>query len=356
MNKKARFGLLAGLSLTASYAAAQSSVTLYGIVDVGVDFINHVPTTAGKSGTQFSVISGGAQTSRWGLRVKEDLGGGYGTMAVLENGFDATKGTLNNAGRLFGRAAYVGLTTPLGELTLGRHPTLTYEFALAYDPVAPALFSSPAFDPAFVSRADNSVEYRKDVQVLGGTLSLNELYSFGYDSVAGIGPVAGDYRVGKEENALVNYKRGILSMGLLFDEQEGNTLATQSNKTQRFGAGTQIDLGRVKLYGAYRFLAAKASTGNQYASLYWIGAQYLPTPAFYISSDILYQDDKNTGTGNPVMASLLASYFLSKRTDVYLELATVLNKKHTNLGVNGFGTSVVGQTQTGAIVGLRTRF
>jgi hypothetical protein len=79
---------------------------------------------------------------------------------------------------------------------------------------------------------------------LAEKLSLNELYSFGYDSVAGVGPVAGDYRVGKEENALINYKRGILSMGLLFDEQEGNTLATQSNKTQRFGAGTQIDLDK----------------------------------------------------------------------------------------------------------------
>jgi predicted porin len=356
MYKKARFGLLAGLSLTASYAAAQSSVTLYGIVDVGVEVINHVPTTGGKNGTQFSEISGGAQTSRWGLRVTEDLGGGYRTLAVLENGFDATKGTLNNAGRLFGRAAYVGLTTPMGTLTLGRHPTLIYEFALAYDPVAPAVFSSPAFDPAFVARADNSVEYRNDAQLLGGKLSLNALYSFGYDSVAGVGPVAGDYRVGKEESALLNYKRGILSIGLLFDEQKGNTLATQSNKTQRFGAATQIDLDKVKLYGAYRFLAARTSTVNQYASLYWIGAQYLVTPAFNISSDILYQDDKNTGTGNPVMASLLASYLLSKRTDVYFEAATVLNKKHTNLGVNGFGTSVVGQTQTGAIVGLRTKF
>jgi predicted porin len=53
MKKKARFGLLAGLSLTASYAAAQSSVTLYGIVDVGVEFINHVPRQGARAARSF---------------------------------------------------------------------------------------------------------------------------------------------------------------------------------------------------------------------------------------------------------------------------------------------------------------
>jgi predicted porin len=57
-----------------------------------------------------------------------------------------------------------------------------------------------------------------------------------------------------------------------------------------------------------------------------------------------------------MMLSALGSYLLSKSTDVYLEAATVLNKKHTNLGVNGFGTSTTGEVQTGVLIGLRTRF
>ncbi|SOE98970.1 Outer membrane protein (porin) [Burkholderia sp. OK233] len=335
---------------------AQDSVTLYGIVDVAVQAVNHVPTTNGKGGTAFSLTSGGAQTSRWGLRVKENLGGGYGVIAVLEDGFDATKGTLNNGGRLWGRSSYVGITAPYGTFTLGRQVTAIYDFDLAYDPVAPAIYSSPAYDAAFVSRADNSVKYVGDVGLAGGKLSLDALYSFGYDSVTGVGPVAGDYRVGKEESIFVNYQRSIVSLGLLFDQQNGNTIAAQDNKAQRFGAAAQVDLSPVQLYAGYRFLAQKQAAQNLYSSLYWLGAKYVVTPTFNISSDLLYQRDRNTGQGNPVMLSAIASYLLSKRTDVYFEAATVLNKRHTNLGVNGFGTSTAGEVQTGALIGLRTRF
>ncbi|NPT55085.1 porin [Paraburkholderia elongata] len=335
---------------------AQNSVTLYGIVDVGVQAVNHVPTVNGQGGTAFSLTSGGAQTSRWGLRVKEDLGGGYGVIAVLEDGFDATKGTLNNGGRLWGRSSYVGFTSQYGIFTLGRQVTAIYDFDLAYDPVGPALYSSPAYDAAFVSRADNSVKYVDDVSLAGGKLSLDALYSFGYDSVTGVGPVAGDYRVGKEESLFINYQRSVVSVGLLFDQQNGNTIAAQDNKVQRFGAAAQVDLSPVQLYAAYRFLAQKHAAQNRYSSLYWLGAKYLVTPAFNVSSDLLYQQDRNTGQGNPVMLSAIGSYLLSKSTDVYLEAATVLNKKHTNLGVNGFGTSTTGEVQTGVLVGLRTRF
>ncbi|NPT59833.1 porin [Paraburkholderia elongata] len=335
---------------------AQNSVTLYGIVDVAVQAVNHVPTANGRSGTAFSLTSGGAQTSRWGLRVKEALGDGYGVIAVLEDGFDATKGTLNNGGRLWGRSSYVGLTSPYGTLTLGRQVTAIYDFDLAYDPVAPALYSSPAYDAAFVSRADNSAKFLADIGLLGGKLSIDALYSFGYDSVTGAGPVAGDYRVGKEESLFINYQRSVVSVGLLFDQQNGNTIATQDNKVQRFGAATQVDLSPVQFYAAYRFLAQKQAAQNRYSSLYWLGAKYLVTPAFNVSSDLLYQQDRNTGQGNPVLLSAIASYLLSKRTDVYLQAATVLNKKHTNLGVNGFGTSITGEVQTGAMIGLRTKF
>lgn len=354
--KKTSIGIvLAGMAMT-GHAYAQSSVTLYGIVDVAVQFQNHVASSNGASGSSFSLISGGAQTSRWGMRVNEDLGGGYQAFAVLEDGFDATKGTLNNGGRLWGRTSVIGVKSPFGMLTLGRQVTLVYDFALTFDPVAPALYSTPVYDPAFAGRADNSSKYVGKTRLLGGELSVSALYSFGYDAVTGIGPVAGNYRIGKEESAFVTYRLKSAAFGFLFDQQNGNTLATQGFKMQRYGAGAELDLDPVKVFAGYRFLAQKQPTQNLYSSLYWLGLQYQITPALNVSSDLFYQEDRNTGQGNPASISILASYLLSKRTDIYVQAGTILNKAHSNLGFGGFGTATLGAVQTGATLGLRTRF
>lgn len=354
--KKAWFGVAAAAAVISPVAMAQSSVTLYGIVDVGVQYTNHNVATGGKSGSTFSVVSGAAQTSRWGLRIREELGDGYAAIAVLENGFDAAKGTSNNSGRLFGRSSYLGIDSPYGQLTFGRHVTGPYDFGVWFDPVGPAIYSSVVYDLAFVSRADNSARYLGKFDVLGGKLMVENLYSFGYDSVTGAGPVAGAYRVGKEESLFVTYTHGIGTLGLLFDQQNGNTVATQGVKTQRYGAAASIDLNPVQLYAAYRFYAQKQPGQNLYSSLYWVAGRYQVTPYFNLASDLFYEADRNTGQGNPLMLSVLADYLLSKRTDVYLQLGAILNKAHSSLGFAGFGTVTEGAVQTGAIVGLRTRF
>jgi predicted porin len=353
--KKAWIGVYLAGALASTTAAAQSSVTLYGIADAGIEFTSH-STAGGKSGSAFSVVSGAAQTSRFGLRIREDLGGGYGALAVLENGFDITKGTANNAGRLFGRASYVGISSPYGLLTLGRQVTGVYDFGLTFDAVGPALYSAVSYDSAFVGRADNSAKYTGHFSVLGGELMVEQLYSFGYDSVTGAGTVPGAFRVGKEESFFTTYSHGIGMLGLLFDQQNGDTLASQNIKTQRYGVGALLDMKSLQLYAAYRFYAQKQPAKNLYSSLYWLAARYQVTPYLNIASDLFYQEDRNTGQGNPIMISFLGSYLLSKRTDIYLQLGTTLNKAHTNLGLTGFGTATTGAIQTGVIVGVRTHF
>ncbi|HEY1610898.1 MAG TPA: porin [Paraburkholderia sp.] len=354
--KKAWLGVSIAASVMSTAAMAQSSVTLYGIVDAGVEFTNHNVATGGKTGSEFSVESGGAQTSRWGLRIREDLGNNYAAIAVLENGFNAANGSANNSGRLFGRSSYVGIASPFGQLTLGRHVTGIYDFGVWFDPVGPGVYSSVVYDLAMVGRADNSAQYIGNFGVLGGKLRVEQLYSFGYDSVTGAGPVAGAYRVGKEESLFVTYKRGIGTLGLLFDQQNGNTIATQGVKMQRYGVGASINLNPVELFAAYRFYGEKQPGQNLYSSLYWLAARYRATPFLNFSSDLFYQADRNTGEGNPLMLSVLASYLLSKRTDVYVQLATIVNKAHSSLGFGGFDTATEGAIQTGAMIGVRTRF
>jgi predicted porin len=104
--KKRSFQVLATLGVlgaATTSAHAQSSVTLYGLIDTSLVYSN---SQKGHSNLQMS--SGTLSGSRWGLRGQEDLGGGLSALFVLENGFSSTAGTLGQNGREFGRAAYVG--------------------------------------------------------------------------------------------------------------------------------------------------------------------------------------------------------------------------------------------------------
>ena len=92
------------LGTCAGAAAAQSSVTLYGVIDQGINYTNN---SGGNSLVEMA--SGHVQGSRFGLRGSEDLGGGTKAIFQLENGFSADTGRLGQGGRMFGRQAYVGL-------------------------------------------------------------------------------------------------------------------------------------------------------------------------------------------------------------------------------------------------------
>ena len=117
---------LAAMSAFATAANAQSSVTLYGVVDVPIEYNNHLapgvnttPAGLNASGIPQSLPGGGSRVglqtggglsgSRWGLRGTEDLGGGNSALFVLESGFGLDDGRSQQGGRLFGRQAYVGL-------------------------------------------------------------------------------------------------------------------------------------------------------------------------------------------------------------------------------------------------------
>jgi predicted porin len=118
-------------------ALAQSSVTLYGIVDTGVEYVSHA-NTKGEGIVRMPSITGSVP-SRWGLRGREDLGGGYSAVFQLENGFNVRGGDAGQGGRLFGRQAWVGLSGPFGTLSLGRQNTMTFYSLLENDIIGPSI-------------------------------------------------------------------------------------------------------------------------------------------------------------------------------------------------------------------------
>ncbi|RBJ77057.1 porin, partial [Pseudomonas sp. MWU12-2534b] len=118
MKKLALSTLSLALLGAAGAAQAQSSVTLYGVIDTSIAWVHG---NDGQANNSWQMLSGNLQGSRFGLKGAEDLGGGLKAIFQLENGFDPGTGKLNQGGRMFGRQAFVGLeSSQYGTLTLGR--------------------------------------------------------------------------------------------------------------------------------------------------------------------------------------------------------------------------------------------
>src|SRR5476649_1323623 len=137
-------------------AHAQSNVQVYGLLDVGVETANNKSATGG---SQTSVISGGMNTLRWGLRGTEDLGGGLEAGILMDTGAQD--------GVLFKRQATVGLEGAFGRVVIGRSFTSVYDTVIAYDPMGFAPYyswatSGPATGPSkygFTTAYDNIIKY-----------------------------------------------------------------------------------------------------------------------------------------------------------------------------------------------------
>src|ERR1017187_8374055 len=109
---------LAILALCSTSALAQSSVTLYGVVVIGLS-----EDRGGIQGDSTRLTSGMATQSRWGVRGNEDLGDGLNSMFVLEGGFSADTGSSTQGNTTFGRTAVAGLNGDFGTITAGLQDT-----------------------------------------------------------------------------------------------------------------------------------------------------------------------------------------------------------------------------------------
>ncbi len=148
-----------GPARSAPLLASAQSVTLYGVVDTGVEYVSNV----GANGYGLTRVPNNTATvpSRWGLRGTEDLGGGLKSIFVLESGFAPDTGSSNQGGRLFGRQALVGLSNQYGQLSFGRQYTMLFWATLDSDILGPNVYGSGSLDSYLPNtRADNAVSYK----------------------------------------------------------------------------------------------------------------------------------------------------------------------------------------------------
>jgi len=359
--------LLAGsLPPATSLAASSSSVTLYGLIDSGVQYLSNGPEGHSKVG----MSSGNWNGSRWGMKGAEDLGGGRSAVFVLESGFDTNNGKSLQGNRLFGRQAYVGLSDKdLGQLTLGRHNTLMIDWMSKYNPFDNANFSGKRMDAAFSDRADNAVKYVGKF----GPVFVGAYYSFGWNNEQDFE----DKTKGRMFGAGLRYKSGGWDAALLYHRKHADAPgagATSDNREDRVVAGLSYDFGGVKLYGGYRWLKQRLTARDYRSNMYWVGVGYKPAAPTTLSLAV-YQldgtvcDNMNVaacpavqGAGsdqNPTLIIAGAEYDLSKRTTLYALGAYAMNDHGSSLSVIGgkYGANVEpGKDQFGMSVGIRHRF
>lgn len=369
--------IVSGVLGCSGQAHADSGITIYGSFDVGVDQIKK--SQGNVQGTLFGVSGGrpvpnevaapATSTTRMstsltrqsylGFKGNEDLGGGYQAKFQLEGGFTPDAGTLSNDNRFFGRVAWVGLTTPVGEFRLGRQAA-----------------------PVLVAYYFNSLERLGSTDILGAGVTVNNLQVYQdnmvsytlakgpwlaqltYSPNAGVGT-----RVSAARSPASNANTGQIIGGATAGGEDGTgrgrtvgamVAFTQSDLTlvgayhrNHFGVpfGLATAQGYVPLFNAERFTSFMTgakyrfnSTGTELAGNFYRG-QFKETgdadPRITSLSvavkqtvsviDLIAQvsDNRfnNFTKGKNLAYTFGAEYNLSKRTAVYLRYAQVEDKR-----------------------------
>lgn len=346
-------------------ASAQSSVTLYGVVDTGVEFVNNVGTA--KDNVYRMNTLTGTVPSRWGIRGTEDLGGGLKSLFVLESGFAPDSGVSNQGGRLFGRQALVGLSGPWGQVALGRQYTMLFWAMLDPDILGPNVYGSGSLDSYLPNtRADNAVSYKGTF----GGFTLGATYSFGRDTVnAGPSPTgtncAGENPANhtqcREWSALLQYDNKWWAVAAAYDSLRGGPGAfgglTSSQSDNRLSLNGYVLLSKTKM-GLGVIRRDNGASPTPRSDLWYAGVAYDITPAFTLAGQVYYL--KYHDSANKAMLyALRGTYAFSKRTSVYATAGFIDNGSQLALSVSGAqpgSNPKPGGNQLGTMIGIKHTF
>ncbi len=342
---KARNIAAAALMTAAGTGAvqAQSTVTLYGVADVNVEYANHVgavpvATNQFNRGQGHDVVrmnSGGLAGSCWGIRGTEDLGGGAKAMFVLESGFSLDSGTLQQSGRMFGRQAFVGLQRAgLGQMTFGRQYTSMFEALANFSPTAYATQYEPVVLQSGANfREDNTIKYTGQF----GPVHALAHWSFGtglaLPATVGVAtPIGGNGECRARSGATPPTARPWPTRPARSGSPSAMTSGTRPSapaaaRCARQPSAAAAALAMPRSVAGYRWGQNKNAGGTviQRDDLYWIGALYQLTPAVGLTLGISLRRSQEPGRRDaarqPVADRLRPTTRSPSAPDVYLTTA-----------------------------------
>ena len=348
--------------MCATCGMAQSSVTLYGVVDA-----NYQRASQGGVSASRLVGSGSNSAARLGVRGSEDLGSGLRASFVLEAGLNVDSGAgaatnTNNqasgagaaAGLTFDRRSTVSLSSAsLGELRLGRD-------------YLPTFWNFNQFDPFTTVGSGNSRNVSQNANVTNSARTSTPIrasHSIGYFLPSGLGGVYGQamYALGENASNAANSDDGkVTSLRLGYAAGPLN-LAVAAARTQLVAGNVTV----TNLGGSYNFGVAKAlvqlftdkssAAGTARTRGFLLGAT-IPVGSGYVP--VSYTSNKEQSGAGRSAKQLAVGYVhnLSKRTAVYATYSRINNANGAAVNGNGGVPGVANQHWTGTDVGLRHTF
>lgn len=388
--------LAAGLLIAPfTLAMAQSSVTLYGIVDAAVRRTNNEGPAGNIGMSQTQMIGGGMSQSRWGINVTEDMGNGLKAIANLENRFTPDNGAQGVGQPLFAQS-WVGLQGGFGRVTVGRQYNVLFDLVTStyasfpYSPYMEAY--KPEIGMSMGARSNNMIKYMAEYGAFRGALQYSVDEGNTVDALGATAAAAGAF---KTAGGYLRYSANGISAGAGYL----NTTLPGGTKVDAWTVGTSYRSGPLYLNlgyalnerkgGAYAlntasivdsgvlgafwsgssnggFLPGAPATGaanivnlRDHANkreMFKVGIGYQVTPAINLGGH--YYNAKQSGSasgafnGRAHFYVAVVDYAFSKRTDTYF----AVDRTRVNGGA-GMSLSANGaRTRTGITVGLRHRF
>ncbi|MBI3283465.1 MAG: porin [Burkholderiales bacterium] len=316
---------LAVLGAVAGAAQAQSSITVYGVLDMAVQSENNGGAAGAKTGLDSGIQSG----SRLGFKGTEDLGGGLKANFKLEMGVNADEGASAQGKKTFGRNATVGLSGDFGAVNMGRQNIPLFNAVDSIDPFstgvvsahagegtsgygAAAFFLPGTWDP----RSNNTINYStNDISGFAGTVA----YTFG--------EVAGDIGNTRQLGASASYNAGPISAVAAYHVANNvkDSAGVDLGQFKTAYAGATYDFGMVKAAAAYANMTGKKA--------WMLGATVPVSAADAVIASFTRVTDKTAATDNHGNQFALGfTHSMSKRTNLYTSFSRTANDANSNAG------------------------
>jgi predicted porin len=347
MHRLPRLAILATVLATPAIAQAQSNITIYGLIDINIGYE--------KSGDQRheGVDHGELNGSRLGFRGTEDLGDGLKALFVLESGYDPSRGTSEQGGRLFGRQSYVGLENHLGRVTLGRQYSPNFVAIDPFDATGSAdrsvgLLSRKAggVRPAYEVRFDNMIKYRSP-KIAG--FELDAGYWWGEQP----GETSEARDLGDGYGITLLYGQGPIAGSLTTQEIQRDATG---GKVRTSGLGLSYDFGPLKAFFAMTHDSESGTIGDGDADTWDIGAEIKAGPSGKVAISYAERDESDGDAGEDAHGwSAYYMHDLSKRTTLYAGYSYLTNEGDANYAIGNL-TPEPGDNHRVMMAGMRHRF
>ncbi|SAK96180.1 gram-negative porin domain protein [Caballeronia pedi] len=322
-------------------AHAQSLITLYGIVDNGIEYQN------GGQGSAVRAVSSGLFATVYGLKGSEDIGGGYHVNFQLEQGFSGVTGAATDSTAAWNRLAWLGMSGPFGELRVGRQKKPEYLFLNGeMDPTAVKSIASPINNFQDVSvRASNAIAYF--------TPNLNGLIAQAMISLRDQTTQPSNGL--RFYNVVARYVNGPWRVSAGY-ESSANATGTSVQKVWRAAAGYRA--GNLRFYLAFQ--SERQTDHSEKRDIYEASTSWLLNPFNMVSVMYGYAHDR-TGQGNDAQQiGLVYEYFLSKATSLYAAAGLIQNHGQAAYTLDGTQYSGIpvapGAYARGVVIGMTHKF